>query len=397
LLLVDLPAGSHQVRLDFVDTDVRRIGWIVAAISLVISTSAVAFWWVVHRGAKPMGALVRSTKPAPSVAIDRRGMLALSGGLAVCAVLRAASPPLYAQIFARRSDLDRVIGIKYRMLVRLEDKAEFLGYDLGDGVAIPGGQLPVTLYWRALVPLNSDYRSLAMIASVDEKSLLAQNDRPSPGGIPTRTWPSDRYFVDDHSIAIPPTAAPKVYRLQVALYDSSTGKHLQQEGVDGFAGQQIVLQKIHVIRQKPVDLGSYRPAGDPAFGGIISLQGFQVDTTNPKAGQVLKLTLVWKADRAISADYTVFTHLVDASQNQSAGRDSMPLDGEYPTSEWLVGEQVVDTYDIAIPANAAPGPHHLAVGFYDPKTLTRLGATAKGWTEARSQVDLELPFTVEPA
>jgi hypothetical protein len=396
LLLVDLPAGSHQLGLDFVDTGPRRIGWIVAAMSLALSVAALLRWSVARRRAKWSVEPVGSGEPDSSAAISRRSVLALSGGLVACFVLRAASPPLYAQIFTRRSDIDRVVGIEHPMQIRLEDKAEFLGYDLHGNVAIPGAQVPVTLYWRALIPLKGDYRSLAMVASVDERSLLTQDDRPSPGGIPTHTWPSNRYFVDDHTIDIPPDATPKVYRLQVALYDPTTGQRLQQAGVDGFAGQQIVLQQIHVVRPKPIELSSYRSAGDPIFGGMIALQGYQVNTDHPKAGQSLTLTLVWKANRAIPADYTVFTHLVDASQNQTAGRDSVPVSGQYPTSEWLPDEQVIDAYDIPIPATAAPGPHHLAVGFYDPKTMQRLDANVKGWNEPRSQVDLDLPVTVEP-
>jgi hypothetical protein len=449
LLLADVPAGQHELSLDFVDTPPRRLGWLIAEITLVVSVVGLGVWhFRLHdkdrlaikdtgTEARPRplperegtgwrtspldsardrtatvpvpplpagsgrpqpgeGAPAPAPMASPSTSLDRRAFLGIGGGIAAIIILRETNPAPYASIFARRSGPDQVIDVGHPLKIRLEDQVEFLGYDLPQAAIAPGESLRLTLYWRALQPLTRDYRSLAMIASVDERSLLAQDDRPSPGGIPTRTWPTDRYFVDEHVVAISGMAMPKVYNLQVALYDPATGNHLQQEGTTGFGGQQIVLQMIHVVRSSPVDLTGYQSTGDPLFGGMIVLQGYRVDSPAPKAGQRLRLTLVWRAERSVPTDFTVFTHLVDANQNQTAGRDSMPLDGQYPTSYWLPGEQVIDVYDLAIPPDAASGPHHLAVGLYDAKSLQRLDAMAKGWSGPRSQVDLDLPITVEP-
>jgi len=189
-----------------------------------------------------------------------------------------------------------------------------------------------------------------------------------------------------------------VYQLQVALYDSKTLKHLQQDGVSGWQGEQIVLQQLHVTRPAPIDPSTYHSLASPVFGGLITVLGYRLNTDRPRAGQSLELTLIWQAEKAVDHDYTVFTHLIDAKQNQAAGNDSMPVNGQYPTSTWLVGEDVVDPHPIALPATLAPGQYHLTFGLYDTRTLQRLQVTEKDWNAPRSQVDLDaMPIHVESA
>lgn len=405
LIVFDVPAGSHRLTLDFVDTPIRRLGWILSVASaLLVAVIALAPTAIGNRrdaGDKRQTRTPRDVASQISVdrltgkALDRRGVLGLSAGLLAMIGLRITSPAPYATIFARQSPLDRVVGVTHPAQVRLDDKVEFLGYDLSGETVKPGGSITVTLYWRALQPLQSDYRSLAMIARVGDKGLLTQDDRVHPGGIPTHTWPTDRYFVDEHTIAIPSDAPPMVYQLQVALYDSKTLAHLRQDGVSGWEGEQIVLQQIHVVRPSPIEPSTYRSLGEPVFGGAITLVGYRLNSDHLQPGQTIELTLIWRANQRIDRDYTVFTHLIDANQNQAAGHDSMPLNGQYPTSSWLVGEEVVDSHPIALPANLPPGRYHLAFGLYDAKTLQRLDATAKGWSGPRSQIDLdEMPIEV---
>jgi len=486
LLLADAPAGAHRLTLNFVDTPVRRTGWILAlASALVLATyglvdarrakdlppflvspwglslavrgrRAWARWWsggdsssaAVGAGGgqeassatthppnplpyadptstKPSatepfvgesdaegtataqresllpkipGVPVTSSQPiaGPALTLDRRGVVALGAGFCGLIALRITSPAPYAAVFARQSPLDRVVGVREPARIRLEDQVEFLGYDLSSPLVPPGGQLIVTLYWRALVPLQRDYRSLAMIARVGDKGLLTQDDRVSPGGIPTHTWPTDRYFVDEHTISIPANAPPMVYQLQVALYDSTTLAHLRQDGVSGWQGEQIVLRQVHVTRPAPVDPTTYQAIGNPVFGGAVTLLGYRLSSDRLKPGQTLDLTLIWRGNRPLGKDYTVFTHLIDANQKQVAGADSVPLNGQYPTSTWLAGEDVVDPHAIALPATLAPGQYHLAFGLYDARTLERLDATEPSWNGPRSQIDLDdRPIRVE--
>ncbi|HEX5417333.1 MAG TPA: hypothetical protein VFZ25_16835, partial [Chloroflexota bacterium] len=391
LLLVDVPAGSHTLTVRFVDTPPRQEGWILAlASALILASIGVGMKFRAFAGVRSIPAAPGETGRTPTfpAAISWRGALGLGAVLLVFLALRVTSPPFYDAVFARRSPLDAVIAAGHTSDVRFANAVELVGYDLSPASARPGQQLTVTLYWRALAPLTVDYRSLAMIARVGDQGLLTQDDRVHPGGIPTRTWRTDHYVVDQHTITIPANAPPMVYQLQVALYNPRTGAHLPVDGLTGSAAGQAILQRIYVAGPTP-NRAEFRDAGTPLFGGAIKLLGYRVSSQQFKPGQDLQVTLLWQAAGPIDKDYTVFVHLIDARQNQGAGQDNPPLNGQYPTSAWLSGEEIADTYTIHLPPTLAAGDYHLAIGIYDPHTLDRLTATSPDWKDTRSQLDLD--------
>ncbi len=418
LLTADVPAGQNTVTINFVDTPIRQLAWAISLTAGLV-VIGVGLWSVVWRRGRrederdlppgPFPALSSPSIPPFSEGSPQQGEcgagkgvrgLGLSGLqscllLLVLLGLRITSPAPYAAVFARRSPVDRPIGISHPLQVQLGDQIELLGYDIDRESVVPGGQLTVTLYWRALRPLTVDYHSLAMVAHLGDEGLVAQDDRRHPGGVPTHAWSTDKYIADEKTITIPPTVPAMAYQLQAALYDPKTQLHLRHDGVPGSGGNQVTLQYVHVVNPtSPLGAG-YQSAGNPVFDGSIALVGYKVQADHARPGGSIDLTLVWSAKRPIGRDYTVFTHVLNATQDQIAGKDSMPDNGEYPTSAWLVGEDVVDVYTIPLPPNVAPGTYHLVVGLYDATTMKRLDATAPGWETPRNQVDLELPVVVD--
>jgi len=86
---------------------------------------------------------------------------------------------------------------------------------------------------------------------------------------------------------------------------------------------------------------------------------------------VLLANVVWQPLHPLSQNLKVFVHLVDPAGNVIAQYDGHPQSGDYPTSQWLPGELIADSYPVIIPADA-PGPYQIYLGFYDEATLTRL-------------------------
>jgi hypothetical protein len=82
----------------------------------------------------------------------------------------------------------------------------------------------------------------------------------------------------------------------------------------------------------------------------------------------MSLAIIWKAIDNIPQDYKVFVHLVDQDGVILAQHDAMPQADRYPTSLWLAGEFVVDTYDFPLLDDA----YALRVGLYSPDSGARL-------------------------
>ena len=117
------------------------------------------------------------------------------------------------------------------------------------------------------------------------------------------------------------------------------------------------------------------------FGDKVELAGYKLttDVASPQSGilttapnTALRLTLYWRVLAPMEISYTVFTHLLDANGQLWAQKDNPPVRGSYPTTEWRVGETIVDKYDIVIPPNAPAGQYEVEVGLYDATTGQRL-------------------------
>jgi hypothetical protein len=86
------------------------------------------------------------------------------------------------------------------------------------------------------------------------------------------------------------------------------------------------------------------------------------------------LTLYWEANDRPPVDYTVFIQVWD-EENQVAGFDGPPLQGDYPTFWWEAGETIVDTHRLDLSNTPLEsGPYRLLVGLYRLDTGERLPA-----------------------
>ncbi|RMG65812.1 MAG: hypothetical protein D6709_01510 [Chloroflexi bacterium] len=109
------------------------------------------------------------------------------------------------------------------------------------------------------------------------------------------------------------------------------------------------------------------------FGEQITLVGARGRARPYHPGEAVTLDLIWRADQAPRADYTVFMHLRRADDgSQIAAFDSPPVNGAAPTSRWTPGQIITDTRAVPIPADAPPGEYNVVIGLYRYPTFERL-------------------------
>jgi len=116
------------------------------------------------------------------------------------------------------------------------------------------------------------------------------------------------------------------------------------------------------------------------FGDQLALVGWSLHAPPEiEAGEAISLTVVWQAQRKLTADYTAFAHLVDEKGRGWAGDDHQPYGGLYPTHAWGAGEMVRDLFTLLVPADAPPGLYTVEIGWYSLETQERL-PTGEGTT-----------------
>jgi hypothetical protein len=86
----------------------------------------------------------------------------------------------------------------------------------------------------------------------------------------------------------------------------------------------------------------------------------------------LRLNVVWQPLQTFTEDWKVFVHLVNAAGEVVAQFDGQPLEGAYPTSRWIPGELIADSYPLLLPEENSPGPYRIFLGLYNEATGARL-------------------------
>lgn len=101
------------------------------------------------------------------------------------------------------------------------------------------------------------------------------------------------------------------------------------------------------------------------LGDAIELIGY--DRT--REGDAIVLTVYWRCLAEMSADYTVFAHLIGA-RGLVAQDDTQPARGSFPTSRWQRGEIIVDEYRLRV--DNLRGEYQIEIGMYNLNTGARV-------------------------
>jgi hypothetical protein len=106
------------------------------------------------------------------------------------------------------------------------------------------------------------------------------------------------------------------------------------------------------------------------LGDQVELIGYALERRAASPDDSIFLTLYWRGKSKMPADYTVFTHVLQAPETIWAQQDKQL---QPPSSSWSIGQVVSDTYELKLKPDAPPGVYDVEVGVYDPsKNFERL-------------------------
>ncbi|MEJ2750962.1 MAG: hypothetical protein P8183_24100, partial [Anaerolineae bacterium] len=102
---------------------------------------------------------------------------------------------------------------------------QLLGFDVDGLYKMPGDQIVVTLYWKALTPLSRNYQTFVHL--YDDGRLLAQHDgAPDCNMNPTTQWEPGQIIADSHILTVPLDSPAGTPLLLAGMYDLITGERL---------------------------------------------------------------------------------------------------------------------------------------------------------------------------
>ncbi len=112
--------------------------------------------------------------------------------------------------------------------------------------------------------------------------------------------------------------------------------------------------------------------GQP-LGPAIILVGYDISpSTLGPADQSLALSTYWTTLAPLTESYKMFVHFRDQAGQTVLQFDHYPFDGLVPTTDWIPGSTLKETFTIPWSGELAPGTYQIYIGLYDEQTLTRL-------------------------
>jgi hypothetical protein len=111
---------------------------------------------------------------------------------------------------------------------------------------------------------------------------------------------------------------------------------------------------------------------DARLGDVAKLAAVDLRETVLRRGEVLPLSLYWRALAPADTSYTVFVQAIDDEGLKAAQDDRVPCSGGCPTTTWRPGDMIAQWHDLPIQSDAPPGRYWLVVGMYDLATGERL-------------------------
>lgn len=238
----------------------------------------------------------------------------------------------------------------------------------------PGEVVVISLYWRALEPVNEDPFLFVQVLGKGGEPIAGVDCYPGGGNFPATLWQPGVIYRDRYRLFIAADAeAPAIAVLHAGLRwrgDARlVGLFPSGEPVPG-----PVLFDLVALRPVEMPSTDVTYSVDARLGDAITLVGYDLSVDEVRPGESLTVTLVWRAGAVPAGDYTAFVHLVDEGGNLVAQDDHPPLMGEYRTSFWARGDVVRDTYNLALDASQPSCACTLLVGLYDPGARVRVPA-----------------------
>ncbi|HID86043.1 MAG TPA: phospholipid carrier-dependent glycosyltransferase, partial [Anaerolineae bacterium] len=262
---------------------------------------------------------------------------------------------------------------------------------LCDSSSEAGGELVVTLRWRALADMEEDYYLVLrlmdeegkvwglgqkQLMDIETETYWDEEGLERAVEFPTSQWPVGEVVLDYYKLPVPPGTPPGRYQIMARL-----------RTLDAWEGLK-VLSPSSTLPGLDYPLGTLevtRPAQPPSLaqlaiphpfmeelGGEVQLLGYKLAATEARPGDMVHLTLFWRALRWMGREYGLLLKLQDAEGNVWAeGR--FPLTrATYPTTQWTEGEMVRGQYDLLVDAAAPAGECRLALDLVDRSTGRRL-------------------------
>jgi mannosyltransferase len=260
---------------------------------------------------------------------------------------------------------DRMLNVRLQS-PEVDDGITLLGYSLLSDRLAAGDIAQITLFWQADRVPTQRYKVFLHVLDEGNQIVGQRDAEPGGGARLTTLWERGEVVADNYGLPIHPATPPGEYRVEVGMYNPETGQRL----ITPDGESQVWLEPLKVDRPAvpaPAAALGMEHAEGADWGPLVLLGydahklGFAHLPDLPlRPGDLLQVSLYWRAEAQPGGDWRVSIGLVDAGEREWAAITAEPVGG-YPTSRWQEGDVWRGQFNLLLPADAPPGRIRLRV------------------------------------
>ena len=266
-------------------------------------------------------------------------------------IMPAYDPSTYN--LAQNADFEQV-SVTLGETMRLNQAALELAPH-SDGRLQPGDSLWVHLVWEVLAPMDEDWSVFVHLLDPVLGRPVAQRDMyPGQGMLLTSWLEPGELLTNSYHLTLPETvAAPAELDVVAGLYNVQTGERLQDS-----SGKDVVTLGTLTLQPAPGELPNKVSIH---FEEELELAGYEIAPRSAAPGEMINLTLYWRALRNLEEDYTFFAQVVGEDTTRWASIDLMPPN---VTSTWPADENHQVDLQLTVADDTPADVYPLIVGVY---------------------------------
>lgn len=147
------------------------------------------------------------------------------------------------------------LGTPNLIHVNFDNQIELVGYSFSDLSPSAGDNATLTLYWRGMKPIDTDYKVFANILDPQTLTKYASSDAmPVNWQAPTSTWQPGTIIEDAHTLTVDSNAPAGIYELQIGLYSQADDGSISRLRIvtpdGGMANDFLYLSRVRLVPEE---------------------------------------------------------------------------------------------------------------------------------------------------
>ena len=347
-ITVQLPAGTHTLRLEFGNTPLRSIANFISLISLITLILLVAY--SVLRKNSQQSTVNNQQLTVNYLPLTINHFLPAIFTVLIIFALKTAVLDHSNNIFHTAQHA----ALNTPPLANFNNTIQLIGTNLPND-PIPADQpIELTLQWQALPPVDEEFSISVQLVGANN-TRYAQSDSFHPAGLPLPRWQAGEFGVDQHVMTALVATPPGDYDLTVFVYKLANGQRLDilnennlPVGNEYHLGTVTLTQPTTFPNPNELQISKQITEGggkSPVLLENVQLLGYDQPLTNISVGQTMPLTLFWHTPNTLTTDYNSELSLTCEHGGRIA-KIQLSL-ANTPNQSWQAGE--IRRIDTAVP------------------------------------------------